>query len=362
MDLVLSINILQTRGDLLLAKQEAVERFVDWLTAITVQKEVAHHLKGGSGKAKIILCGHSMGGLIAAETLLSIVRWRPDKDTPLWPWIVGIIAFDTPYYGLHPSVFSNSASKAADYVSAAQQAFSAFNSFLPASPKPATQPVRGAITAPPTISQHGRSTSPWATWAPTIGGAIIAGAAAAGTAYWKRNEVAQYGAQVAGVGTWLRDHMQYIGNLWDEEALKLRVDAIMEIVEEGAVTFHNYYTVIPPTKKYPSERTFIILPPKTSLAAHRKAFIPARNALAADEVAAHIGMFEPQTNDGYYSLGLRAAESACGAVAIGRELGSKWDNLVGVGGTGSKQAIQEKEEERIGAKKEEEGRCCGSSA
>ncbi|KAG8731886.1 hypothetical protein FRC11_001779 [Ceratobasidium sp. 423] len=340
----------ETKGEL----QEAVERFVDWLTALTVQKEVAHHLKGGSGKAKIVLCGHSMGGLIAAEALLSIARWRPDKDAPLWPWIVGIIAFDTPYYGLHPSVFSNSASKAADYVSAAQQAFSAFNSFRPASSKPTSQPAPAAIMAPPTIAQHSKPTSPWATWIPAVGGAIIAGAAAAGTAYWKRNEVAQYGIQVAGVGTWLRDHMQYLGNLWDEETLRLRVDAIMELVDEGGVVFYNYYTVIPPSRKYPSERTFIILPPKTSLAAQKKVFIPARNALAADEIAAHIGMFEARTNDGYYSLGLRAAESACEAVAIGREIGAKWERLVSVDDTGPKQAIQEKEEERIGARREEE--------
>ncbi|GAB1519806.1 hypothetical protein RhiTH_002876 [Rhizoctonia solani] len=336
----------ETKGEL----QEAVERFVDWLTALTVQKEVAHHLKGGSGKAKIILCGHSMGGLIAAEALLSIARSRPDKDTPLWPWIVGIIAFDTPYYGLHPSVFSNSASKAADYVSAAQQAFSAFNSFRPTSPKPTSQPTRAAIMAPPTVAQHSRSVSPWATWAPAVGGAIIA----AGTAYWKRNEVAQYGAQVVGVGTWLRDHMQYIGNLWDEQASKRRVDAIMELVEDGGIAFHNYYTVIPPSRKYPSERTFIILPPKGSLVAQKKVFIPAHNALAADEIAAHIGMFEAQTNDGYYSLGLRAAESVCGSVAVGREMGAKWDNLIGAGGTAAKQAIHQEEEERIGVKREEE--------
>ncbi|CAE6420948.1 unnamed protein product [Rhizoctonia solani] len=291
-----------------------------------------------------------MGGLIAAEALLSIARSRPDKDAPLWPWIVGIVAFDTPYYGLHPSVFSNSASKAADYVSAAQQAFSAFNSFRPASPKPASQPARAAITAPPTVAQHSKSTSPWTIWAPAVGGAIIA----AGTAYWKRNEVAQYGAQVAGVGTWLRDHMQYIGSLWDEQASKRRVDAIMELVEEGGVTFHNYYTVIPPSRKYPSERTFIILPPKGSLAAQKKVFTPAHNTLAADEIAAHIGMFEAQTNDGYYTLGLRAAEIVCGSVAVGREMGAKWDNLVGAGGTGAKQAIQEEEEERIGSKREEE--------
>ncbi|CAE6447622.1 unnamed protein product [Rhizoctonia solani] len=335
----------ETKGEL----QEAVERFVDWLTTLTVQKEVAHHLKGGSGKAKIILCGHSMGGLIAAEALLSIARSRPDKDAPLWPWIVGIIAFDTPYYGLHPSVFSNSASKAADYVSAAQQAFSAFNSFRPTSPKPTSQPVR-AIMGPATVAQHSKSASPWTTWAPAVGGAIIA----AGTAYWKRNEVVQYGAQVAGVGTWLRDHMQYIGNLWDEQASRRRVDAIMELVEEGGVIFHNYYTVIPPSRKYPGERTFIILPPKTSLAAQKKVFTPAHNALAADEIAAHMGMFEAQTNDGYYSLGLRAAESVCGSVVVGREMGAKWDHLVGFGGTAAKQAIQEEEEGRIGAKRDEE--------
>lgn len=71
-----------------------------------------------------------------------------------------------------------------------------------------------------------------------MGGAILAGAAA-GTAYWKRNEVAQYGAQVAGVGTWMRDHMQYIGNLWDEKAMAQRVDAVMQIAEEGGIAFYK---------------------------------------------------------------------------------------------------------------------------
>lgn len=33
--------------------------------------------------------------------------------------------------------------------------------------------------------------------------------------------------------------MQYIGNLWDEEALKERVDAIMNLVEEGGVVFYK---------------------------------------------------------------------------------------------------------------------------
>ncbi|KAG8698159.1 hypothetical protein FRC08_006100, partial [Ceratobasidium sp. 394] len=223
----------ETRGEL----KEAVERFVDWLTTLAVQKEVAHSLAGGSEKAKIILCGHSMGGLVAADALLSIARWRPEMHAPLWPWIVGCIAFDTPYYGLHPAVFSNSAAKAVDYASAAQQAFSTFNSLRSSSPTPAPQPIRAAIMPPPSASQVTKSTSPWSTWVPAVGGALLAGAAA-GTAYWKRKEAAEYGAQVAGVGTWLKDHMQYLGSLWDEKALARRVDEVVRLVEEGGVAFY----------------------------------------------------------------------------------------------------------------------------
>lgn len=74
----------------------AVERFADWLTTLTVEKEVAHGTGGGAGKAKIVLCGHSMGGLLAADTFLAMADSRPDKTAPLWPKIVACLAFDTP--------------------------------------------------------------------------------------------------------------------------------------------------------------------------------------------------------------------------------------------------------------------------
>lgn len=41
-----------------------MERFVDWLAGVVVHKEVAGGLGGGAGKAKVVLCGHSMGGLL----------------------------------------------------------------------------------------------------------------------------------------------------------------------------------------------------------------------------------------------------------------------------------------------------------
>jgi hypothetical protein len=86
---------------------------VDWLTTLTVEREVANGTGGGAGKAKIILCGHrlapflesktfinnifrSMGGLLAADALLAIANSRPDKEAPLWPRIIACIAFDTP--------------------------------------------------------------------------------------------------------------------------------------------------------------------------------------------------------------------------------------------------------------------------
>lgn len=39
-------------------KNEAVVRFADWLTNLTVQREVANGSGGGAGKARVVLCGH----------------------------------------------------------------------------------------------------------------------------------------------------------------------------------------------------------------------------------------------------------------------------------------------------------------
>jgi len=88
-----------TKGDL----GKAVVRFADWLTNFTVEKEVASG--GGAGKAKIVLCGHSMGGLLIADTLLEILNAQGNKDIPLWPNIVACIAFDTPFFGYTPSCY-----------------------------------------------------------------------------------------------------------------------------------------------------------------------------------------------------------------------------------------------------------------
>ncbi|KAK7695740.1 hypothetical protein QCA50_000376 [Cerrena zonata] len=142
----------------------------------------------------------------------------------------------------------------------------------------------------------------WQKWAPAAyaaGGALLAGAAA-GAAYYKREELtASY--------TWATDHMKYVGTLWDEAALKRRVDTLFKIETSMGVLFRNFHTSLPANPPaFKDARTFIILPkPSSSYASH---FLPAQNGLASDEISAHTGMFDAKTNDGYYELGLMTAQ------------------------------------------------------
>jgi alpha-beta hydrolase superfamily lysophospholipase len=52
--------------------------------------------------AAVILIGHSMGGLLAAEAATD-----PSSNAALHPKpyrIIGLVAFDTPYLGMHPHI------------------------------------------------------------------------------------------------------------------------------------------------------------------------------------------------------------------------------------------------------------------
>ncbi|CAK5280034.1 unnamed protein product [Mycena citricolor] len=287
----------ETKGDL----NEAVVKFADWLTNLTVEKEVASG--GGAGSAKIVLCGHSMGGLLAADTLKEFLNSRPDNEAPLWPKIIACIAFDTPYLGLNPDVFKSSATKALQFADTARNVgTSLFGAFAGLG---ASKAVGSAPAAPNTATS-----SPWAKWAApaayAVGGALLAGAAA-GTTYYHREDI--------GLGySWATDHMKYVGNLWDSDALDKRVDFLTNLQAQESVLFRNFYTFLPPTPMLSTtERTFIVLPRKS--AARSGFFILARNGLAADEIQAHTGMFSAQTNDGYYDLGLQTANLIKDALA-----------------------------------------------
>lgn len=90
----------------------------------------------------------------------------------------------------------------------------------------ASDSAKLALTAPSTPQ------SAWAKWAPTaygVGGALLAGAAA-GTAYWKREDLGL-------TYTWFTDHMKYVSTLWEDDNLKARVDKVAEINRELNIPF-----------------------------------------------------------------------------------------------------------------------------
>lgn len=186
-----------------------------------------------------------MGGLLIADSVLAIADSRVEKGSPLWPRVIACIAFDTPYYGLHPFVFKNSASKAVSYVQMAHKVGTGLGLFGTAastasqasSPSSSSKEQLAVIrtSEPSTSATPAAKKDGWAKWGPAamygLGGAVAAGAAV-GAAYYRKDDL------TSGVG-WAGDHLKYVGNLWDEKALKVRVDSLLAIQAESGVFFHK---------------------------------------------------------------------------------------------------------------------------
>lgn len=342
-----------TRGSL----ATAVTNFIEWLTVETLSLEskplIDHETGrdvpfvdsgqgGGRGSVRTVLCGHSMGGLVAVDAALSIasdgMTVKDDNGTvkALWPRVVGVLAYDSPYFGVHPNVFKNQASK---YISYAQQARDVGSHFAPlgaglaavwgmnrsregaqqqqrqqqgAAPSSGWGRLAGLVgqgsssssasnsnTATSNATPPARSGNAWtnALWAT----GVIATAATAGgvAAYYNRE-------QIGGAYSYLTDHFEYVSNLWDDKALRDRLDALIQL---PSIFFHAYYNHLPASTTFTNhrDRTFIILPPRHSRAS--RMFTPLTNTVAADEIAAHITMFSSKENpSGYIDLGRKSAE------------------------------------------------------
>lgn len=133
-------------------------------------------------------------------------------------------------------MFKNSATQAADYVRSATNVLSGFKGW---GAKTTTTTTTASTSAAPAAAARAQSTttttSVWSKWAPAayaVGGALIAGAAA-GTAYYKRDDI---GTSYA----WVSDHMKYVGNLWSQAELEERLSKLLEIESRMGVLFHTY--------------------------------------------------------------------------------------------------------------------------
>lgn len=81
---------------------------------------------------------------------------------------------------------------------------------------------------------------------------------------------------------------------------------------------NSYYTLIPPKPPtHTTARSFCLLPASTHPL--YTDWRSSTSSLAPDEVSAHIGMFNPTTNEAFYTLGLDVSRSILEAVEYARE-------------------------------------------
>jgi len=256
-----------------------------------------------------------------------------NNDDIAFPYIAGLLAFDTPYLGLSPSMISHGAethwNTGKGLYDTASSLLGSFRSMSPA-PSAAKAPA-GALPAPsPTASDAAAASASAGGWGKLAlyGGAAasLAGVGAA-AAYFNRKTIGD-GVTTATAGltsgwTWVSSHLEFVGCLARAEELQRRLAGVcaMTEVQKMAVTgngasqkvveaemkqgtrrkrplgFGNFYTVLGKgADRYAGgakasgneDRRFCNMPRGDSLKKH---WYPARNEIAKDEVSAHMTMF-----------------------------------------------------------------------
>lgn len=280
---------------------------------------------------RTILVGHSMGGIVAAETVLSIKQDQPISNSGLleaspnsfmFPYIQGVLAFDTPYLGIAPGVVAHGAE---GHWKTASSAYSTYNTVANAfgwggQAASETQAASAAMDSSKLLQSAGSlpanadaATVPawqkYGRYAMFAGaaGALVAGSAAA---YMKRDTIT--GGITEGWG-WASSHLEFVGCLAQGENLTKRLKNVIKLEEEHEFGFANLYTTLGRAVEGKSEwassvvgkdRTFCTIPKSEA----RQYFYPQINDKATAETWAHMNMFTPKDNPGYYAMSEQAKE------------------------------------------------------
>lgn len=284
---------------------------------------------------RTILVGHSMGGIVAAETLLSIINEQPihslqnsashstsslpETSQLMFPYIQGILAFDTPYLGIAPGVVAHGAEK---HWNTANSAYAAYSNLAGAfgwgkGPESGAVDASKMLPAPETTAKAVSDSNADAAAAPLwqrygrvalfagAAGAVAAGGAAA---YMKRDQISE------GL-SWATSHLEFVGSLARPEEMKKRLANIAKLSDTQDIGFADIYTTLGHAvdsqgksswtgKVRGIERTFCNIP-KGEI---KQFFIPAVNDKSTAETWAHMSMFEPRNNPGYYTMSEHAKE------------------------------------------------------
>ncbi|OAL27464.1 hypothetical protein AYO20_09747 [Fonsecaea nubica] len=362
----------ETRGEL----RDCVARFREWLQNKVIDLEVARSTPSPTvdPSVHVILIGHSMGGIVAAETYLQLASEQPitarssaqnperpnfpsnttlgsttstSHPTPshhepdsmshnfMFPHIQGVLAFDTPFLGLAPGMVAHGLEGGHKVVANAYNTYSEVASMFGwgsksepnVSSTSSTSGAKsiGALPAPASSSTADAAAAPkwqaWGKYAMFAGaaGAVVAGGAAA--LYSQREKLS------AG-WKWASDHLLFVGELFKPEHLRKRVESLEQECKERGAGCANLYTNLGKgasggygiTETLAGrERTFCNLPVHVSRdrkegrdtmqeTSNGFKWIKAVNDKASDETTAHVSMFIPRDNPGFYALGEYAKE------------------------------------------------------
>lgn len=257
-----------------------------------------------------------MGGIVAAETVLSILADKPISSSHgdssehhfMFPYIQALLSFDTPYLGIAPGVLAHGAEGHWNQASAAYNAYSTVaNAFGwgGGSGAKAAVDAKKMLPAAPSAADVDVATAPaWQRWGKYAMFAGAAGAVAAGgAAAWMNRDTLSEGWK------WAGSHLEFVGVLAKGAELQKRLASVVKLEEEVGLGFVDIYTCLGQAVDGKSEwfsgtlgeeRTFCTLPGEKSEL--RRYFVPAVNDMATAEVWAHTSMFKAKENPGYHHL------------------------------------------------------------
>ena len=252
---------------------------------------------------RTILIGHSMGGIVAAELVIALASDKPiySEDgtqkpsegkasfhSLMFPYVQGVLAFDTPYLGISPGVVAHGAEGHYQTAASTISQISGLRTALGWGTGAANKSRAVAVPAP------SGPPSSWQKWGKVAMYAGAAGAVAAGgAAAWKNREHITEG------WSWAASHLEFVGCLARAEELKKRVGFMVQLSEELDVGYANLYTRLGKGAAAKTvsmvgtvlgkDRTFCNVPKKMAAGE----WLPAVNDTATDETLAHMSKLYP---------------------------------------------------------------------
>ncbi|KAH3355173.1 hypothetical protein KXW94_004551 [Aspergillus fumigatus] len=272
----------ETRGGL----KECVGKFREWLQNRVIDLEVANRTTSPTvdPSVHVFLVGHSMGGIVAAETLLLLASEQPistdaysdvpsnhasvgceansktaassrlvEPGTFMFPHIQGVLAFDTPFLGIAPGVVSYGAEGHYKNVTTAYNALSevaglfGFGGANNASREGtnATQQTQARLlpstpAGTPASAPDAAATPSWQRWGRYAMFAGAAGAVAAGGAaamYTQRQRLTEG-------WDWVSSHLIFVGCLARPSELRQRLALLSTVYNERGIRCTNFYTCL----------------------------------------------------------------------------------------------------------------------